>query len=263
MIKFCSLYSGSSGNSLFISNGDTRILIDAGISGIRIQKALLYIDENPADIDAVVVTHEHNDHSSCVGVMSRRFDLPVYSTKGTWKGMMGMVGKINEANKRYFSANEDFVIGNMAIHPFSIPHDANDPVGFSFFSEKKKLTVATDIGHMNDILIQNIKGSDLLMLESNHDMNMLDNGSYPYVLKRRIKSDHGHLCNAVAGETIAMLADEGVKRFVIGHLSGENNCPELAFETVASHISGKGFIVGESIELYVARRNETSRVFEL
>ena len=261
MIKFCSLYSGSSGNSLFISNGSTRILIDAGISGIRIQRALESINENPADLDAVLITHEHSDHTSCAGVMSRRFNLPVYTTRGTWKGMSGSIGKMNEANVIYISANIDFNIKDIRIHPFSIPHDAADPVGYSFFSEDKKITIATDIGHMNNDLLENIKNSDFLMLESNHDIEMLDNGSYPYVLKRRIKSDHGHLCNNMAGETIALLARQGAKRFVIGHLSGENNCPEVAYRTVSSHIKNSGFIIGETIELYVAKRNETSEVF--
>ncbi|MDX1359537.1 MAG: MBL fold metallo-hydrolase, partial [Clostridia bacterium] len=151
----------------------------------------------------------------------------------------------------------------MTVHPFKIPHDANDPVGFSFFAEGKKVTVATDIGVMTEELQDNIKGSDLLMLESNHDIEMLDNGRYPYYLKKRIKSDHGHLCNEMAGRTIAKLAEQGARKFVIGHLSQENNTPDVAYATVASYISGNGFDIGNTVELYVARRDETSRVFEV
>lgn len=261
MIKFCSLFSGSNGNSLYISDGNTRILIDAGVSGIRIKNAMTSIGEDPADLDALVVTHEHSDHSKCVGVITRRYQIPVYATRGTWDGMVRQIGSVNEANVMHISANKDFQIGTIRVHPFSIPHDARDPVGYSFFTEDKKVTIATDIGHMNESLLENISDSDLLMLESNHDIEMLDNGSYPYVLKRRIKSDHGHLCNSVAGETLAMLANQGISRFVIGHLSGENNNPEVAYETVASHITGNGFTIGESVELYVARRDETSKVF--
>ena len=116
---------------------------------------------------------------------------------------------------------------------------------------------------MNDYLMENISSSDLLMLESNHDIDMLDNGSYPYVLKRRIKSDHGHLCNNIAGETLAAMAQQGIKTFVIGHLSNENNNPDVAYDTVASHMTQNGFTVGESVELYVARRDKTSKVFEV
>lgn len=263
MIKFCSLFSGSSGNSLYISDGQTRILIDAGITGVRIRKALESIGENPMELDALVVTHEHSDHTKCAGVITRRYGIPVYATKGTWDGMSRYIGPVNEANIMHISANTDFNIKSMRIHPFSIPHDARDPVGFSFFSGEKKVTVATDIGTMNDYLFENIKNSDLLMLESNHDVEMLDNGNYPYYLKKRIKSDHGHLCNESAGRTLAALAKYGTKRFVIGHLSHENNKPETAYETVAAHISGNGYEIGEGIELYVALRDETSRVFEI
>jgi len=263
MIKFCSLFSGSSGNSLFITDGKTRILIDAGITGIRIRKALESIGENPMDLDALVVTHEHSDHTKCAGVITRRYGIPVYATKGTWDGMSRYIGPVNEANVMHISANTDFQIKTIKVHPFSIPHDARDPVGFSFFSDDKKITVATDIGIMNDLIFENIKNSDLVMLESNHDIEMLDNGNYPYYLKKRIRSDHGHLCNEMAGKTIAALAEQGAKRFVIGHLSHENNSPEVAFQTVASHISGNGYTIGESIELYVARRDETSQVFEI
>lgn len=261
MIKFCSLFSGSSGNSLFISDGETRILIDAGVSGIRIREALISIGENPDDLNALVVTHEHSDHTSCAGVIARRYKIPVYATKGTWEGMLRYIGPVNEANIMHISANKDFMIGTIKVHPFSIPHDARDPVGFSFFTEGKKVTVATDIGHMNAMLMDNIKNSDLLMLESNHDLDMLENGNYPYVLKRRIKSDHGHLCNDAAGETLALLALQGIKKFVIGHLSRENNNPDVAFETVAAHITRSGFSIGENVELSVALRNETSKVF--
>lgn len=261
MIKFCSLFSGSSGNSLFISDGETRILIDAGVSGIRIKNALLSIGENPDNLSALVVTHEHSDHTSCAGVIARRYKIPVYATKGTWEGMYRYIGPVNEANIMHINANRDFQINTIRVHPFTIPHDARDPVGFSFFTEDKKVTVATDIGHMNDLLMDNIKNSNLLMLESNHDLNMLENGNYPYVLKRRIKSDHGHLCNDDAGETLALLALQGVKKFVIGHLSHENNNPVIAYDTVAAHITKNGFSIGDTVELYVALRNETSKVF--
>jgi phosphoribosyl 1,2-cyclic phosphodiesterase len=263
MIKFCSLFSGSSGNSLFITDGQTRILIDAGISGIRIKKALESIGEDPHNLDALVVTHEHSDHTKCAGVITRRYKIPVYATKGTWNGMSPYIGPVNEANVMYIKADNDFQIKTMTVRPFKIPHDANDPVGFSFFAEGKKVTVATDIGVMTEALQDNIRGSDLLMLESNHDIEMLDNGRYPYYLKKRIKSDHGHLCNEMAGITIAKLVEQGARKFVIGHLSQENNTPDVAYATVASYISGNGFDIGNTVELYVARRDETSRVFEV
>jgi phosphoribosyl 1,2-cyclic phosphodiesterase len=261
MFRFCSLFSGSNGNSLFVTDGKTRILVDAGVSGIRIQNALTSIGENPASIDAVFVTHEHSDHSHSVGILSRRYNIPVYATKGTWRGMRGSIGNVNELNVMYVAPDKSIIIGNIEVHPFRIPHDATDPVGYSFKCENKKLTIATDIGHMNAELLENIRNSDLLMLESNHDLEMLENGPYPYILKRRIKSEHGHLCNSIAGETIAQLALEGVKKFIIGHLSGENNNPEIAYRTVGACIESIGFKLGKDIELHVAERGITSKVF--
>ncbi|HRX41503.1 MAG TPA: MBL fold metallo-hydrolase [Clostridia bacterium] len=261
MFRFCSLFSGSNGNALFVTDGKTRILVDAGVSGIRIQNALVSIGENPASLDAILVTHEHSDHSNSVGILSRRYNVPIYATRGTWGSMIGFIGNVNEANIIYIVPGKPFRFGEIEIHPFRIPHDAADPVGYSFFCEGRKLTIATDIGHMNDELLMNIRNSDLLMLESNHDLEMLENGPYPYILKRRIKSDHGHLCNSVAGETIAQLALEGVRKFIIGHLSGENNNPELAYQTVCTCIESIGFRLGDDIELHVAERGITSRVF--
>ncbi len=262
-IKFCSLFSGSSGNSLFISHGGTRILIDAGVSGRRIQYALESIGEDACELDALIVTHEHSDHSSCVGVMSRRYNIPVYATQGTWRGMENSIGIVNEANILHIKANTDFEIGDLQIHSFSTPHDAADPVGYTFKAEGRKVAIATDIGHMNETILENIRGSDLVMLESNHDLGMLENGSYPYFLKKRIRGMFGHLCNDIAGETIALLAGEGGRRFLIGHLSHENNHPETAYSTVIARLTSCGLKETDSLELDVALRDRASRVFEL
>ena len=263
MLRFCSLFSGSNGNSLFVSDGNTRILIDAGVSMKRIKNALASIGEDPDKLSALLVTHEHRDHSSCVGIIERGYRIPVYTTKGTWREIRRYIGTVNEAHINHIEPGESFKIGNIEVMPFSIPHDASDPVGYSFSCNGKKIAVATDIGHMNMDLLNYIRNSDLLLLESNHDADMLDNGPYPYVLKRRIKSDHGHLCNLSAGETIALLAKEGVKRFILGHLSGENNHPELAYETVGSCIREVGLEPGKDVELYVAERGITTQVFEV
>ncbi|MBN2851150.1 MAG: MBL fold metallo-hydrolase [Clostridia bacterium] len=261
MIEFASLFSGSSGNALYIEHKDTRILIDAGVSGIRIENALLSIGKRAADLTAVLVTHEHSDHTSCLGVMTRRYNLPIYINRGTWNHVKNFIGKVNEANIYHFNSNEEFTLGDFKVNPFSIPHDASDPVGFSFFAENKKITTATDIGHMNDDIRKNIENSDLLLLECNHDLRMLENGSYPYPLKRRIKGDFGHLCNDHTSQTILELARKGQRRFLLGHLSHENNYPELAFKTVAGCLIDNGFEVGKDIELEVVLRDQTSQLY--
>lgn len=263
MVKFCSLFSGSSGNALFLSCGQTGILIDAGVSGIRIGNAMKSIGENPGMLRAILVSHEHSDHSKCVGVMSRRLHLPVYANPITWGRMNPFIGSISGENVRVFRTGEPFRVGEIEVLPFSIPHDAGDPVGFRFIAEGKKITVATDVGHMTDRLLLHIMDSDLLMLESNHDLDMLENGRYPYPLKKRIKGDYGHLCNDMAAKTIVQLAGLGIRRFIIGHLSQENNHPDRAFQTVEQHLCQNGFRVGKDVELDVVLRDRTSRVFVL
>lgn len=261
MIEFASLFSGSSGNALYIEYKDTKLLIDAGVSGIRIEKALASLSKDASLLDGILVTHEHSDHCQAIGILHRRFNIPIYINKSTWKKIEHKVGNVNEAYINFFHSNEEFTINDFLIHPFTIPHDASDPVGFSFFAENKKITTATDIGHMNKQLLENLEKSDLLLLECNHDITMLENGSYPYPLKKRIKSDYGHLCNDHTSETILKLVKSGQKRFLLGHLSRENNYPDLAFKTVANCLINNGYDVGKDIELDVVLRDVTSQIY--
>ncbi|HOJ11859.1 MAG TPA: MBL fold metallo-hydrolase [Clostridiales bacterium] len=263
MIKFCSLYSGSSGNAIFISNERARILIDAGLSGKRIAEALISIGEDPAGLSAILVTHEHNDHIKGVGVISKRYDIPIYANELTWQYLQSNItniSKINHKNIKYFDNNREFEICGIGVKAFSIPHDANDPVGFCFYSEGKKITIATDIGHITSELTESLDGSDLLLLESNHDVGMLKVGPYPWWLKQRILGEKGHLSNEVAGEVIADMAENGTRFFFLGHLSRENNFPELAYQTVSNALTERKICIGTDITLDVARRDCASRV---
>ena len=263
MIKFCSLYSGSSGNSLFLSSGNTKLLIDSGLSGKKIIEALLSIGENPAEISAILVSHEHSDHVRGVGVLSRKFDIPIYASQGTWLGMEREIGPVSLKNKQYFNPCNEFEIGNININAFPIPHDAREPVGFNFFVDNKKLTSATDIGHMSRRLLNFFEGSDLLLIESNHDVEMLKMGPYPWSLKKRIMGDNGHLCNEMAGKVIAYLAEKGTKYFILGHLSKENNFPELAYQTVCNILTEKNISVETDIALSVAARDRADKVVQM
>lgn len=263
MIKCCSLYSGSSGNAIFVGNSDTKILIDAGVSGKKIEQGLNSIGVSLAEIDAIMVSHEHSDHICSVGYLSKKYDIPVYASELTWNGMEEQAAKIAPDNRMIFRPDSWFEIGNLDILPFRIPHDANEPCGFSVFGDNKKVTVATDIGHMTSYLIKNMESSDLLLIESNHDIEMLKCGRYPWYLKKRILGDNGHLCNEVAAKTIAHLVKSGMNRFLLGHLSVENNFPELAFQTVANALGEIGIRTGEDIFLEVAPRNTCSKVLEL
>lgn len=262
MIKFCSLYSGSSGNSLFVSSGQTKILIDAGLSAKRIISALCSIGESPDELSAILITHEHSDHIKGAGIMSRKFKTPIYANNNTWQAMDKALGHVDECNRQCFENGCEFGIGDIGVRAFSIPHDASDPVGFNFFAGGKKISTATDIGHMNKELLENLEDSDLLLLESNHDVEMLRVGPYPWHLKKRIMGDRGHLSNEMASKVVAYLAEKGTQKFMLGHLSRENNFPELAYQTVSNKLSEKSIVIGRDILLDVVLRDTTSRVVE-
>ena len=155
---------------------------------------------------------------------------------------------------------ERFDIGNITVAPFAIPHDAAEPVGYSFYAKNRKITVATDLGHMNRALLRALEGSDAVLIESNHDINMLKMGSYPWPLKQRILGDHGHLCNDMAGKVVAHLVQNGTRCILLGHLSKENNFPELAFQTTLNALAEKDLIPGETFHLEVARRDRISSI---
>lgn len=232
MVKFVSLVSGSSGNSTFVSDGRTKIIIDCGMSGKALEKSLNDIGEKASDISAILVTHEHIDHVKGVGIISRRYDIPIYASEGTHCAMD--IGKIKDENR--FIADSDFEIGNIGIKTFAIPHDAAQPFGYSFFLNGEKISVATDIGHMTDDIIHAVKGSNRILLEANHDVDMLKMGTYPYQLKQRILGDNGHLSNDTAAETAVVLANSGTKSIMLGHLSDENNYPQIAYNTVINRL---------------------------
>ncbi|HEX9062668.1 MAG TPA: MBL fold metallo-hydrolase [Clostridia bacterium] len=263
MIKFCSLFSGSSGNSLFLRAKGTRVLIDAGLSAKSIINNLTAIGENPADLNAVLVSHEHSDHIRGAGIISRKFNLPIFANRNTWAAMEGNIGPVDVKNKQYFETGCDFEIGDITARTFHIPHDAAEPVGFNFFAEGKKITTATDIGHMNRAILNSLEESDLLLIESNHDVEMLKVGPYPWHLKKRILGEMGHLSNEMAGKVVAYLASKGTRHFLLGHLSRENNFPELAFQTTLNILQEKSITPGKDMYLEVALRDRTSKVVEL
>ena len=202
-VKFCPLVSGSSGNSTYIGTKHTHILIDAGVSCKQIVEHIRELKVAPEQIDAVFITHEHIDHIKGAGVLSRKYDIPVYATPGTWEGIGKTVGDFAQKNIRYVYEEEICVINDICVKPFAIPHDTIEPVAYSIFTEDSKMTVATDIGHITDTVKENIYNSDVLLLEANHDLDMLRNGSYPWPLKKRIMGEKGHLSNIAAGDTLS------------------------------------------------------------
>lgn len=262
MLNFCSLYSGSSGNCLFVENNSTKILVDCGVSGKKVCEGLESIDKKIEDIDAIIVTHEHSDHVQSLGLISKKYNIPVYANTETWQAMPTQSQKILENNKKTFNNDNDFEIGNLLIHPFSTPHDAANPCGFNIFSGKRKISIATDLGHMDNVILENLKGSSFILLESNYDPEILKVSKYPYILKQRIAGPNGHLSNSTAGKTIGCLIQNDLKTVMLGHLSKENNFPELAYQTVVEELIGQNIDTNE-ISLSVANRNNPTKIIEL
>lgn len=258
---FCSLYSGSSGNSIFVSSGNAKILIDAGLPGKNIEKALKDIGENPAEIDGIFVTHEHTDHVKGVGVLSRKYDVPIYANEFTWKAMESSIGKIKEHNIKVMT-EEHVSIKDIDIVSFQIPHDAALAQGYSVYQGSKKVSIATDLGYFSENIKKNIEDADVLLLESNHDIEMLKFGPYPYTLKRRILSDVGHLSNEDCAKAIATMAGGKRKRVILGHLSKTNNYPELAYQTVVNILKESNIQVNREIGITVAKRDMPSNYIE-
>lgn len=260
---FCSLYSGSSGNSIFVSSEKTKILIDAGMPGKSIIYALENIGEDPSELDGILVTHEHMDHIKGVGILSRKFNLPVFANEKSWVIMKKWIGNIKSENIRIVEG--DFTLRDMDITTFKVPHDSVACMGYTIAHGGKRISVATDIGVFTEEIRRNIKDSDLVLLESNHDVEMVKFGPYPYALKRRILSELGHLSNVDSGKAAIEILKHGKKKIVLGHLSGTNNIPELAYKTVENILLEEGLALGKGLdaELSLASRIRPSSYSEV
>ena len=262
MLNFCSLYSGSSGNSLLVSTENTNILIDAGVSSKKIETALNNLDVDPYKLNGILITHEHSDHIQGLGTFAKKFDLPVYVNQKTLDAMPKQKEKIAEKNINIIKIEEKFEINDLKIKPFSIPHDAANPCGFCIFKDNKKMSIATDIGHMTNGILKNLEDSLFILLESNYDPEVLMYSKYPYPLKNRIRGPIGHLSNQDAGKTISCLLHSGLKQAMLGHLSKESNFPELAYKTVVEDLISNNYDEN-SLNLYVAKRDEQSKIINI
>ncbi len=262
MLKFRSLYSGSSGNSLLVETPNTKVLVDAGESAKKIENTLNDMQINAHDIDAILVTHEHSDHIKGLGVLSKKFDIPVYANEETWEAMPEVAEKVQPEKQNKYKPYEKFDIGDLKILPFQIPHDAANPCGFNLFYNNQKISIATDLGHMDYNLIKYLEESSFLLLEANYDPNILRCSRYPYLLKQRIAGPNGHLSNETAGKTISYLMKSGLSKVMLGHLSKENNFPELAYQTVIDELCNNNFDENK-LRMGIASRTSPSDIIEI
>ena len=260
-MRFCPLCSGSSGNATYIEAGNARLLIDAGLSCKRITELMGSIGASPKDLTAILVTHEHIDHVRGVNVLSKKYDLPVYANAETWSMLRPVLKDVAPNNVCVFESDRDFYLAGVRVLPFTVPHDAIHCVGYTLAQGGHKVGVCTDLGHADARILSLLSGCELLLLEANHDVDMLMAGSYPYLLKKRILSGSGHMNNEDCGAAIVKLYETGVKNVILGHLSRENNYPELAMVTVRAALEDAG--IADRVQLAVAAREEPTGVFEL
>ena len=264
-MRFTSIASGSSGNCTYVGSDNTHILVDAGVSKKRIEEGLCRLDLGFDDISAIFVTHEHTDHIAAIRTILKKHHIPVYATEGTITGIRNSdkKGEIDFSSFVTVSADEAVVVGDMIINPMKISHDALEPCGYRVYCGDKKVGIATDLGCYDQYTVSALSGCDALLLEANHDVRMLQTGPYPYVLKSRILGDKGHLSNEKSGELLCSLLNEKMKGIFLGHLSKENNLPELAYETVRVEIEmGDNPYHGNDFPIMVAERSCISPIIE-
>ncbi len=260
-MRLCSIASGSSGNCIYVGSDCAHVLIDAGISGRRVEAGLNSLELTGRDLDGILITHEHSDHIKRLGVLARKYNIPIYATGGTVDAMVrsGSLGKIPEGIFREIREDEPFLIKDLVVNPFTIPHDAAQPVGYRLECGEHSVGIATDLGKYNEYIIENLQNLDALLLEANHDIRMLQVGRYPYYLKQRIMGDRGHLSNENAGQLLCRLLHDNLKAVFLGHLSKENNYEELAYETVCSEVTmGDNPYKSKDFKIQVAKRDYIS-----
>lgn len=249
-MRFSVLASGSTGNAFYVETERERLLVDAGLSGKQLEQLFADIDRHIEDITGVLVTHEHSDHIKGLGVIARKYCLPIYANEKTWRAMESLIGDIPSEQKFIFPTGSVRTFGDLDVESFGVSHDAAEPMFYVFHYEGKKLALITDTGYVSERMKGVIRHADVFVFESNHDVEMLRMGKYPWNIKRRILSDVGHVSNEDAGLALADVIGDKTKRIYLAHLSQDNNMKELARMTVAQTLERKGIIVGESFQLY-------------
>ena len=264
-MRFMSIASGSSGNCIYIGSDQSHILIDAGISGKRTQAGLKEAGLTMKDIDAVCITHEHNDHVNGLGVLARRYGVPIYTMRETWDQIRQMksLGRIDEGLYHPIEEGEEFTVGDLTLTTIPVSHDAAHPVAYLARCGKKRAGVVTDLGFYDARIQAAMAQMDVMLIEANHDIRMLETGPYPYPLKMRILGERGHLSNEAAGTLLGDLLHDECKAVFLGHLSRENNYPALAYETVKAEITmGDNPYSGNDFPIRVAGRDAPSVCIE-
>lgn len=265
-MRLCSIASGSSGNCIYVGTDTTHLLVDTGISRKKIEEGLGALELSLRDIDGILITHEHADHISGLGVVVRKQEIPIYATRGTIQRIResGSLGAIPDELFQEVREEERFTIKDILVSPMQISHDAAQPVAYRFRHDRKQIGIITDLGTYNDYTVECLKGMDAVLIEANHDVRMLETGPYPYYLKQRILGSRGHLSNELSGRLLSRILHDDLKAVVLGHLSKENNLAELAYETVRVEITmADNDFKGGDFPISVAKRSEVSEIIHI
>ncbi len=265
-MRMMSIASGSSGNSIYAGSDHTHIIVDAGVSRKKIENGLKKAEVSPADLDAILITHEHRDHIGGLGVFLRKYPVPVYATPGTIEGIKNTrdLGEFDTGLLHPIKNDEHFLIGDMEIDTMSISHDAADPVAYRFRSGNKKAAVITDLGEYNEQTIDFLRELNIVYIEANHDIRMLESGPYPYELKKRILGKRGHLSNEAGGRLLSSILCGKMEHVFLSHLSRENNMPELALEAVRLEIEmSANEFHGDDFPIDVSGRDEAGMITDI
>ena len=249
-LEFSVLASGSTGNAIYVGTEKHKLLVDAGLSGKKLEELFAKAHLDPKDLDGLLVTHEHSDHIKGLGIFARRYKLPIYANAKTWDAMSGLIGEIPVDQKFHFDMETVKTFEDLDVESFGVSHDAAEPMFYVFHHEGKKLSIATDLGYVSDRIKGTIRDSDMMVFESNHDINMLMMGRYPWNVKRRILGDMGHVSNEDAGAALADVIGDQTKRIYLAHLSKDNNMKDLARLSVQQTLEQNGFLIGDKIDLY-------------
>ncbi|MFB4213762.1 MBL fold metallo-hydrolase [Shouchella sp. JSM 1781072] len=249
-MRFSVLASGSTGNAMYVETPSQRILVDAGLTGKKMDELFKKIDRDPKQIDALLVTHEHSDHIKGVGIFARKHNLPIYANEKTWNVMEKQLGQLTIDQKFHFNQETVKQFGDLEIESFGVSHDAVDPMFYCFRHEGRKLVIATDMGYVSERIKKTIVGANAYVFESNHDLNMLRVGRYPWNVKRRILSDMGHVSNEDAALALHDVVGDTQSHVYLAHLSLDNNMKDLARMTVKQVLEQEGHQVGSSIHLH-------------
>ncbi|MFB4168793.1 MBL fold metallo-hydrolase [Virgibacillus sp. JSM 102003] len=258
-LRFSVLASGSTGNAFYIESDQEKLLVDAGLSGKQMDRLLGEIEVNPSSLSGILVTHEHSDHIKGLGIIARKYNLPIYANAKTWKAMENSIGSISVDQKFHFNMEEVKTFGDIDVESFGVSHDAAEPMFFTFHQNDKKVALVTDLGYVSERIKKTVEGADAYIFEANHDVGMLRMGRYPWNVKRRILGDNGHVSNEDCGIALSDIISNRTKRIYLAHLSQDNNMKDLARMSVDSMLQERGI----KLDLYDTDPKTPTKLYDV